>query len=118
MPKLFSNVFGYASTLSGWIRPSKVDPIVTVLRTVRDVEADESRCFSEIYIPGSGGFDGFQALIQLPSSSVPATKPILHGVSKSGSRTVSFTQGRFSTISPIHIPICSLLLDSPTTTTT
>ena len=99
MPKLYSEVFGYASTLSAWVRSSKVEtvpPLITVMRTVRDVETDESRSLNEIYIPdpSSGLSSPSNKLVQLPSCSVPVNKPLLHDISGSGEKTVTFTQSK------------------------
>ena len=50
MPKLFTNVFGYTSTISAWIRPNKETSVLTVMRTVKDVEADDTRRYVCTYV--------------------------------------------------------------------
>ena len=54
MPKLFTNVFGYTSTLSAWIRPNgkgeTTPAVLNVMRTIKDVEADATRRYVHVCV--------------------------------------------------------------------
>lgn len=99
MPRLFTNVFGYSSTIAGWIRASPVvhePPVITALRTIRDIELDEYRTISEVYIApqtDGGPCGDFLNLVRLPSACVPTSKAITFDISPSGQKTIAFTTG-------------------------
>ena len=50
MPRIFSNVFGFSSTLSGFVRqnPYQNTPLITALRSIRDI--DEVFIFSYYHV--------------------------------------------------------------------
>jgi len=96
MSSTLAKIFGFSQTLAGFVRVNFDSPVVTLLRTVRDIEDDAPRTVSEIFIPGppatmASDTDAVQTLLQIPSAALPVAKPLVFDVSPSGLRTVACT---------------------------
>jgi hypothetical protein len=80
----YSNVFS-----SGWIRGSTI----TTTRSVRDIDDDKSRLFTEIIrLPAENPHENEKGLISIKGSSFEVLKPVFQDISPSGNFTLSLSQ--------------------------
>lgn len=83
MASALAKIFGFSQTLSGFVRMHMEAPVVTILRSIRDIEEDAPRSVSEIFMPSPQvGAGNINALLQIPSASTPVAKPVIFDVSQ------------------------------------
>ena len=87
---LYSQIHAISNTFSqGWVRGE----IITVTRSVRDVDEDKSRLFTETLQLPSGITEDIPSLFPVKGSNFEAIRPTFQDISPSGNFTLSLRQG-------------------------
>lgn len=87
---LYSQIHSFSNAFSqGWLRGD----IVTVTRSVRDIDDDKSRLFTETYQLPSGIDEEKSSLYPVKGTNFEAIRPVFQDISPSGNFTLSLRQG-------------------------
>ena len=87
---LYSQVHSFSNAFSqGWLRGD----IATVTRSVRDIDEDKSRLFTETYQLPSGIDEDKSSLCPVKGSNFEAVRSTFQDISPSGNYTLSLRQG-------------------------